>query len=187
MSDRNKAAFLDRDGTIIEHVAYLGSPDGVRLLPNAVQGLARLRELGYLLVLVTNQSGIARGYFTLDDFEQVQARLRSELGAGGISLDAVYFCPHLVEGNVAPFNVECNCRKPKPGMLLRAAQEQGLELELSVMIGDTERDVEAGARVGCRTVLISEAPETAATGADHCARDLLEVAAILEAHGEDVT
>jgi len=185
MSARNRAAFLDRDGTIIEDIGYLGAPDDVRLLPNAVQGMIKLRESGYLLVLVTNQSGIARGLFTPDDFERVQKRLMSGLKSGGASLDAVYHCPHLAEGSVAPFNIECDCRKPKPGMLLRAAEEQDLDLESSVMIGASERDIEAGARVGCKTILISESSGPGAMSADHTARDLLGAATILEEHAED--
>jgi D-glycero-D-manno-heptose 1,7-bisphosphate phosphatase len=179
MTTPNKAAFLDRDGTIIADTGYVGSPDRVRLLPNAARGMARLRDLGYLLVLVTNQSGIARGYFTLDDCRRVQERLDTELAAEGVRLDAVYFCPHLPEGKVSPFNVDCDCRKPKPGLLLRAARDLNIDLAQSVMIGDSERDIEAGKRAGCLTIQVGPAAEVASTKPDFCAKDLLDAAQLL--------
>ena len=163
MNGPRKAAFLDRDGTIIVDTGYVGSPDDVQLLPSAAEGLAKLRELGYLLVIVTNQSGIARGYYDTESFRRVQERTESLLAEANVSIDAVYFCPHLPEGTVAPYNVECECRKPKPGMLTRAAQELEIDLSQSVMIGDSERDIHAGQSAGCMTILID------GSAADHAA------------------
>jgi D-glycero-D-manno-heptose 1,7-bisphosphate phosphatase len=163
------AAFLDRDGTIVRDRHYLGDPDGLELLPNAVAGLRRLRELGYRLVVVTNQSGVARGYFELDAVERVNERLRDLLAEQGIELDGIYVCPHGPDDG-------CSCRKPAPGLILTAADELGLDLGRSVTIGDREPDVGAGRNAGTLTVAIGR-PELVA---DHSAADLLDAAAVLE-------
>jgi D-glycero-D-manno-heptose 1,7-bisphosphate phosphatase len=146
----NKAVFLDRDGTIIEDRDYLADPEGVVLLPGVVEGLRRLREAGYLLVVVTNQSGAARGYFTETDIHGIHDELAKQLVAEGIALDAFYYCPH------GPTD-GCRCRKPLPGMTLQAAAEWNIDLAASVTIGDKLRDVEAGTAAGCGTnILLGE-------------------------------
>ena len=130
------AVFLDRDGTIIEEAHYLADPDGVVLVPGAVEALRSLRASGWLLVVVTNQSGIARGLYSEDDFRAVQQRLESLLAAGGVSLDRVLFCPHHPD-----FGDPCECRKPGLGMYRQAAAELGIDLRASVYVGDRVKDV----------------------------------------------
>ncbi|HYG57567.1 MAG TPA: HAD family hydrolase, partial [Symbiobacteriaceae bacterium] len=150
--------FLDRDGTVNADPGYLHDPDQLRLLPGAAEAIARLNRRGVPVILVTNQAGIARGLYTETDFWRVQERLSGELGKAGARLDAVYFCPHHPDGTVLPYRVVCQCRKPRPGMLLRAAAEHGLDLSTSFMIGDRPSDVQAGASAGCRTVLVGMPP-----------------------------
>ena len=141
------AAFLDRDGTVMVEREYLADPAGVELVPGAADALRRLRQAGYALVLVTNQSGIGRGLYTHADFTAVQARLEQELAAAGVTLDGVYFCPH------AP-DTGCACRKPGTALFLQAAAELGLDLGASVFIGDRLRDVEPAAGLGGRGILV---------------------------------
>lgn len=143
----HKAVFLDRDGTVIPDANYLATVEGVTLLPGAGEALAALARAGFLLVLVTNQSGIGRGYFTAAIVEAQHHRLQELLKPFGVTLAAVEFCPH------AP-DTECNCRKPKPGMLLTAAAKLQVAPADSFMVGDKPADVEAGRAAGCRTVFI---------------------------------
>ncbi len=143
------AAFLDRDGTIIVEKHYLSDPMGVELAPGAAQGLTRLRQCGYALVLVTNQSGIGRGLLTMADFEAVQARLVEVLAAAGIRLDGVYMCPHH-----PAFTGPCSCRKPGLALFLEAAETLGLALGSSVWVGDRMRDVEPALALGGRGWLV---------------------------------
>ena len=142
-----RAVFLDRDGTLIRNVGYLSDPRDMELLPGVIQALSLLREKGLALVLVSNQSGIRRGLFTEHDLTRVHDRLIATLAEGGILLDGVYYCPH------APWD-PCECRKPLPGMLHQAAQELGLGLAKSFMVGDKLSDIAAGRRAGCQTVLL---------------------------------
>lgn len=129
-------------------VKYCDNPDLVQLIPGAAEGLMSLRKAGYMIVIVTNQSGIGRGYFDAQTLERVHDRLRSELRKKGADFDAIYFCPHTPEDN-------CNCRKPKPGLLLRAASELNIELKSSYTLGDRDLDVEAGGAAGTTTILVS--------------------------------
>jgi len=156
--DTRAAAFLDRDGTINEDVDFLADPRDLRLLPGAAEAIAMLRRAGYLVIVVSNQSGIARGYFDEATLAAIHDELRRHLRAEGADVDAIYWCPHLPEGQVERYAVACGCRKPEPGLLLRAAAEWRIDLTRSVMIGDAERDVEAGRRAGCRTALLAVEP-----------------------------
>ncbi len=158
MSDR--AVFLDKDGTLIENVPYNVDPDKIRLLPGTETGLKALHEDGYKLVVVSNQSGIARGYFSEAQLERVERRLRALLANAGIPLLAFYYCPHHPEGAVTRYAVVCSCRKPAPGLFLQAAQDHDLCLSESWAIGDILDDIEAGRRAGCRTMLIDNGNET---------------------------
>jgi D-glycero-D-manno-heptose 1,7-bisphosphate phosphatase len=141
------AVFLDRDGTVIEDRHYLADPDGVALLPGAADAIARLNRAGLPVVLVTNQSGIGRGYFTEADFQQVQRRLESLLREAGAHLDAVFHCPH-------PPDAACPCRKPAPGLFLQAADRLAVDLRASFLIGDRPRDVLPGIDLGASGYLI---------------------------------
>ena len=128
-------------------VGYCDDPDLVRLLPGAAEGVRQLRNAGYLIVIATNQSGIGRGYFDAQTLEAIHERLRRELRDNGADFDAVYYCPHV------PAEA-CDCRKPKPGLLLRAASELGIDLQSSYAVGDRDIDVQAGKAAGTRTVLV---------------------------------
>ncbi|WP_345955330.1 HAD family hydrolase [Mucilaginibacter sp. PAMB04168] len=156
----NKAIFLDKDGTVIKDVPYNVNPDLITLLPGTIEGLKRLRDDGYLLVMVTNQAGVACGYFAETALPAVEQHLQQILGEHDLNLAGFYYCPNHPEGTVEPYNVSCNFRKPKPGMLLQAAEELIIDLNQSWMIGDILNDVEAGNRAGCRSILIDNGGET---------------------------
>jgi len=143
------AAFLDRDGTIIDDAHYIAQPDLVRLRPEAADAIARLNRARIPVIVVTNQSGIARGMLTLADYECVAARMAELLGQEGAHIDASYMCPHHPE-----FGGDCECRKPGTLLFRRAAAEHGLDLEHSTYIGDRWRDVKPGIELGGRPILI---------------------------------
>ena len=151
----NTAVFFDRDGTLINDPGYLNHPDQVQLLEGAAEALRELKSLGYKMVVVSNQSGVARGIVTEEMLERIHERLRELLAAKGASLDKIYYCPYHPDGVIDQYRKDSDWRKPKPGMLLAAGQEMDIDLTKSWMIGDTERDVEAGRSAGCRTILIS--------------------------------
>ena len=146
---RRRALFLDRDGTLLEHVAYLDDPAGVKLVPGAGAALAAARRAGFLLVVVSNQAGIARGLLGEEAMQAVHAAVEEQLGRSAVTIDRFYFCPHHPD-----FTGPCSCRKPEPGMLLEAAHDLGIDLGASFMIGDTVEDVQAGAEAGCRSILV---------------------------------
>jgi D-glycero-D-manno-heptose 1,7-bisphosphate phosphatase len=143
------AVFLDRDGTLIAEVGYLGDPDGVALLSGVRDAVRRLRDAGFLLVVVSNQAGVARGLFTEDDVVAVNGRLADILADEGLELDGWYYCIHHPD-----FGEPCDCRKPAPGMLTRAAGELGLDLGRSWIVGDHPSDAEAGRRAGARPIIV---------------------------------
>jgi histidinol-phosphate phosphatase family protein len=165
----NKAVFLDRDGTLIVNRHYGSDPDGIELFDDVVEGLLELRAAGYKLVLVSNQSGVARGYFDEAAVARMHDRLQRMLNQHGAALDGMEYCPHHPEGDTSPYAMECVCRKPAPGMFHRAARKHGVDLSASWMVGDIEADVEAGRRAGARTVLVG--PEAAQPPPDHRAED----------------
>lgn len=142
------AAFIDRDGVINEERNYVHKVDDFVFLPGVFEGIQRLKRAGYLLVVVTNQAGIGRGYYTESDFHQLteyMCRILAERGAG---VDGVYFCPHHPEAGEGEYRLNCNCRKPQPGLLLQAAAELKIDLARSVLIGDKLSDVQAGVAAG---------------------------------------
>ena len=155
-----RAIFLDKDGTLVENVPYNVNPVLIELTWQAGQGLQLLKQLGYALFVITNQPGVAKGLFTEGALGPVEHRLGERLAQYGVSLDGFYYCPHSPDGVVSRYAIPCTCRKPMPGMLLRAAREHGIDLAQSWMIGDILHDVEAGRRAGCRTVLIDNGNET---------------------------
>lgn len=146
--------FLDRDGVIIEEVHYLADPGRVRLIPGTAAAIARVNALGWPVVVVTNQAGVARGFFPESQVALVHRRLAELLGAEGARINGWHHCPHHPTEGVGPFRIECSCRKPAPGMLLAAAGDMGLALDQGWMVGDKLTDLEAGARAGCRTFLV---------------------------------
>jgi D-glycero-D-manno-heptose 1,7-bisphosphate phosphatase len=139
-SPGSPAAFLDRDGTIIEDLGYLGDPAGVRFIPGALEALRALQRAGFRLVLVTNQAGVARGLISEADVRRVNDRLRGLLAEAGVDLDGVYYCPHHPEYGPPEYRRDCECRKPKPGMVRQALRDLGLDPSLSVIIGDHASD-----------------------------------------------
>ncbi len=144
MNGMAKALFLDRDGVVIVEEGYLCEPDRVKLIPGAADAMRMAREAGYLLIMVSNQSGVARGKFGLADVEQVNMRLSEMLAVYGAAFDAVYYCPHHPD-----ITGPCDCRKPAPGMLLRAQKEFNIDMKDSAMVGDRPGDVQAGVNAGC--------------------------------------
>ena len=147
------AVFLDKDGTLIENVPYNVDPALIRLTPRAGEGLRRMQQCGYKLIVISNQSGVGRHYFPEEALQGVEERLRNMLAPLDVSFAGFYWCPHAPEAG-------CACRKPEPGLILRAADEHDVDPQRSWMIGDILNDVEAGHRAGCRTVLIDNGNET---------------------------
>ena len=154
------AVFLDKDGTLVEDVPYNVDPGRIRLAPGAAEGLRLLHRAGYRLFVVSNQSGVARGYFPERALTAVAERLRHLLAGCAVPLAGFYYCPHHPAGAVEEHAVVCACRKPAPGLLLRAAREHGVDLARSWLVGDILDDVEAGRRAGCRTILVDNGHET---------------------------
>lgn len=155
-----QAIFLDKDGTLIDDVPHNVNLDLIRLSWMAGPALQLFQQMGYALFIVSNQAGIAKGFFTEACIEPVRHRLGKLLAQYGVTLSGFYYCPHSPEGTVSRYAISCMCRKPMPGMLHRAAHEHGIDLARSWMIGDILDDVEAGQRAGCGTVLIDNGNET---------------------------
>lgn len=158
LSNPQKAIFLDRDGTINRFVGFLTDIEKFELLPDAAEAIRRINESGYLAVIVTNQPVIARGEVSVEELDRIHAKMETLLGASGAYIDALYYCPHHpdkgFEGELPELKFECDCRKPKPGLLLRAASDLNIDLGRSWMVGDGERDILAGRNAGCHTALI---------------------------------
>ena len=150
---RRKAVFLDRDGTINEECGYLHRIEDCRFIEGVLTAVARLNDAGYLVVVVTNQSGIARGYYGAAELNELHRYMSEVLAAAGARVDAWYHCPHHPEHSGA--DADCNCRKPFPGMLLQAAADLDIDLAGSWMIGDKIADVDAGHAAGCRSLLVA--------------------------------
>lgn len=156
----NKAIFLDKDGTLIPDIPYNIDPEKIDLCDDAIEGLKLLHDEGYLLMVVSNQSGIACGYFSEADLTPIIDRINGLLNKIGVKLTAFYYCPHHPDGTVPNYNKHCTCRKPQPGLLQKAAIEHNIDMDRSWMIGDILNDVEAGNRAGCRTILVDKGNET---------------------------
>jgi rfaE bifunctional protein nucleotidyltransferase chain/domain len=165
-----KAAFLDRDGVINKDKAYVHRWEDFEFVPGAIEGMRRLQQAGYALVIVTNQSGLARGYYTEAQYQALTSALREKLSRQGVQLDGVYHCPHHPQGSVPHLAIDCDCRKPAPGMVLQAARELNLSLSDSLLIGDKPGDIEAArtAGVGRAYLVQSDNPES---DADHAMAD----------------
>ena len=186
-----KAIFLDKDGTLIDNVPYNVEPRRIRLSSGAGPALRLLARLDYRFFVVSNQAGIALGRFREDAMDAVSDRLADLLFRENLSLDGFYYCPHDPEGSVAPYAVACHCRKPLPGLLLKAAADHGIDLRASWMIGDILHDVEAGNRAGCRTILLDNGNETEwrlgpRRTPTRMAPDLYAAAVLIASHHEHV-
>ncbi|HEX5164526.1 MAG TPA: HAD family hydrolase [Thermomicrobiales bacterium] len=171
----NRAIFLDRDGTLVHARHYPSRPADLILYDGIGPRLRRLHEIGFKLFVVTNQSGIARGYFTEQDLTAMHDHLSRELETLGVSVDGFYHCPHHPDGVIEHLAITCDCRKPQPGMIRRAARDHGIELEWSWFVGDILDDIQAGNTAGCATVLVDLGTESRPTSPirrpDFVARD----------------
>lgn len=150
----NKAILLDRDDTLIEDPGYINHPSQVKLLDGAAEALVELRAIGYKLVVASNQSAVARGIITEQVLGEIHDRLKLLLAEKGAYLDAIYYCPYHPDGSIPKYRKESDLRKPNPGMLLAAAKDMDLDLSQSWAIGNSDRDIEAGKRAGCKTILL---------------------------------
>lgn len=160
LGHKQKAIFLDRDGTINKYVGFLRDINEFELIEGVCEAIRKINASGYLCIVVTNQPVISRGEVTLPELEQIHNKMETLLGQEGAYVDAIYFCPHHPHkgyvGEIAELKIECECRKPKAGMLIRAAEEYNIDLKQSWMIGDSENDIKAGKAAGCKTILLSE-------------------------------
>jgi D-glycero-D-manno-heptose 1,7-bisphosphate phosphatase len=154
-----RAVFLDKDGTLIQDVPYNVDPKKIQLTAGA-EALQTLHQKGYLLIVISNQSGVARGYFPETALVEVEQKLRELLAQLNVLLQDFYYCPHHPAGTVAKYAIPCNCRKPAPGLLLQAARDRDIDLSQSWFIGDILNDIEAGRRAGCKTILLNNGNET---------------------------
>jgi D-glycero-D-manno-heptose 1,7-bisphosphate phosphatase len=173
-SELCKVVVLDRDGTIVVDRHYLADPDALEFEPGADAGLRRMSEMGFRLVVITNQSGVARGFFSLARLAEIHQRLQQMLQSISVRLDGVYFCPHGPQAG-------CDCRKPGLGLMRQASEELGFDMSQAIVIGDKDSDVEFGRRAGALTMLIAKpgSGETSTTGADYVVGNLNDAADIL--------
>lgn len=160
LKNKQKAIFLDRDGTINKYVGFLRNIDDFELIDGAAEAIRKINESGYLAIVVTNQPVIARGEVSFEELEEIHNKMETLLGKEGAYLDAIYYCPHHphkgYEGERPELKIDCDCRKPKPGMLLKAAADFNIDLSRSWMVGDGENDIKAGINAGCKTVLCAK-------------------------------
>jgi D,D-heptose 1,7-bisphosphate phosphatase len=181
---RRAAVFIDKDGTLLEDEPYNVDPERMRFAPGACEALSELACCPFKLIVISNQSGVALGHFDIGALTAVEAKLRDMFASCGATLDGVYWCPHHPGGTVATYAQACDCRKPAPGMLLRAAREHDVDLRASWFVGDILDDVEAGNLAGCRTILLDNGHETVwershARMPTACARDLHRAALMI--------
>ncbi len=156
----NKAVFFDKDGTLIPDIPYNKDVNLITFNEGAQNALHKLSEHGFLLIIISNQSGIAKGFMTEDDLAAVKQKLEILFEEAGVQLNGFYYCPHDKQGTVPAYSIECNCRKPKPGMLLQASADHSIDLNSSWFIGDILNDMEAGNRAGCCTIMLDNGNET---------------------------
>ena len=163
LKNKQKAIFLDRDGTINKYVGFLRNIDDFELIDGVAQAIKKINASGYLAIVVTNQPVIARGEVTVPQLQEIHNKMETLLGLEGAYVDAIYYCPHHprkgYKGEIPELKIDCDCRKPKPGMLLKAARDFNIDLGQSYMVGDGENDVKAGIAAGCKSILINEAEE----------------------------
>ena len=195
MEKVNRAVFLDRDGTINEDTGYIDDIRKFTLLSGVPRAVKLLNKARFKVIVVTNQSGVARGFFTEDTVREINTRMQQMLYQKSAIIDAVYFCPHHPEAGRWPYKRICDCRKPKPGLLKKAAREHNIDLFSSYMIGDDVRDIEAGYSAGCRTILLLTKQRISSPGVlknapvkpDYVAEDLCEAVRwiLLQEHSKE--
>jgi len=184
------AAFLDRDGTLIEEVGYLNRIDRIALFPWSVDAVRLLNRAGFKVVVITNQAGVARGFFGEEFVREVEGWLAGRMHEGGARIDGFYYCPHHPQGVVEAYRRDCECRKPRPGMVLKASSDLGLDLARSVVVGDRWLDVELGRAVGARSILVrtghgqrEEHQPPDGVGADAVVENLIEAVSVILGNG----
>ena len=160
LSNKQKAVFLDRDGTINKYVGFLRNIDDFELIDGVSEAIKKINQSGYLAIVVTNQPVIARGEVSWEKLNEIHKKMATLLGKNGAYVDAIYICPHHpdkgFEGERPEYKIDCDCRKPKPGLLRQAAKDFNIDLSQSIMIGDSDRDVEAGEAAGCKSVKVEQ-------------------------------
>jgi D-glycero-D-manno-heptose 1,7-bisphosphate phosphatase len=181
-----KAVFMDRDGVIIEDTGYIGQIDRCRFLPGVSRAVKSLNAGGFKVIIITNQSGVARGYFSEEAVREVNQYITEKLAREGALIDRIYYCPHHKDGVVEAYRKDCYCRKPNPGMIEQAVLDFGLDISRSFLIGDKASDIEAGHRAGCRTILLAASGYTVTLSgdiaADHVTPDISEATKWLKKH-----
>jgi D-glycero-D-manno-heptose 1,7-bisphosphate phosphatase len=182
---KRKGVFLDRDGTLNIDRGFVYTREDFIFINGAIEALARLKKMGFILVVVTNQSGIARGLYTEEDVNSLHEYVNDELRVHGTGIDRFYFCPHHPEALVQSYRKDCACRKPKPGLILQALSDLSIDPKVSYLIGDMMRDICAGKRAGVRSILIQEHEESVDTSdcseiPDLVVHDLLEAAQFID-------
>ncbi|MFC1559863.1 D-glycero-beta-D-manno-heptose 1,7-bisphosphate 7-phosphatase [Candidatus Margulisiibacteriota bacterium] len=176
----NKAVFLDRDGTINEDTGYLSHPSELKMIPKSAEAIRHLNEAGFKVFTISNQSGVARGYFSEDMLQSIDKKLQKEVLKGGGYIDGIYYCPHHPEHGVHPYKMQCECRKPHNGLIKKAAKKFDIDLGHSYMIGDKLTDIQTGKKSGMKTALVltgrgkkeSESKGFGGAKPDHVAKDL---------------
>jgi len=178
----NKAVFLDRDGTINVEKEYLYKPEDFELIDGAAQAIAVINRLGYKVIVITNQSGIARGYFTEDDMGALHAHMRDTLSVKSAFIDAIYFCPHHPQAEIPRYRIDCDCRKPKAGLFRQAVLDFNIDASASWAVGDRIRDLAPGKALGMKQALVltGYGKHENWLDADFTVKDLLAFANILE-------
>ncbi|MGC8554717.1 MAG: D-glycero-alpha-D-manno-heptose-1,7-bisphosphate 7-phosphatase [Candidatus Acidulodesulfobacterium sp.] len=151
---KNKCVFLDRDGVLIKDVGYLKNPEDIIILPGSLDALKDLKDAGYLLIIVTNQAGVAKGFFSVDDLAAVHDKLLKIYENNGIRIDDLYFCPHHDKGTIKPYNIKCSCRKPSAGMVLKGAAKFDIDTGRSFMVGDKDSDIMLAKNSGLKSFYI---------------------------------
>lgn len=173
------AIFLDRDGTIIEDVGYASTPEQLRFIPGSIEAIQQLNTAGYKVIVITNQSGVARGLLSEDMLQTIDKIIRKQVLSGGGHIDDIYYCPHHPDHGVYPYRQACECRKPHPGLIKKATAAHHLDLSASFLVGDKASDVETGKRAGVRTVLVetghgSKEKEALRERPEHFAKNLAD-------------
>ena len=185
-----KAVFLDRDGVIIEDAGYVGEIERVKFIPAAGKAIRLLNENDFKVIIITNQAGVARGYFSEEAVEEINTYVQETLAEEGALIDKIYYCPHYKEGIIEEYRKDCYYRKPSPGMIEEAVRDFHIDLKRSFLIGDKSSDIEAGNRAGCKTILLAGENTRGSAGgsgivSDHIAPDLYGAVKWLVGHGAE--